>query len=129
MAFLFALVLLAFGVTAPAQAQSVEIGGKSYASMPAYLDGAWQTTSNGKIVRMDFTRGGVLVIAMPADGVVHHAVYEVLTEGLAILFKRTCMHETCKDIGPVNPMLFPFKAVEPNKFMSEKEEWERLSNR
>lgn len=122
-------VLAVVASFAPAQAQSIEVGGRSYASGPAYLAGEWQTPNNGKPIRMNFTAGGVLVIDQTTEGIVRHGVYEVIKEGLVMLIKRVCVRDKCSDMPPANPLLWPFKPAEPNKFLIDKEEWERLSNR
>ncbi len=78
---------------------------------------------------MNFTAGGVLLIDQPSEGIVRHGVYEIISEGLVMMIKRVCVREKCNDMPPANPMLWPFKPVEPNKFLIDKEEWERISNR
>lgn len=114
---------------ASAHAQSIEVGGRSYASPSAYLEGEWLTPNNGKPIRMNFTRGGVLLLDQTSEGITRHGVYEVIKEGLVMMIKRVCVREKCQDMPPANPLLWPFKPVAPNTFLIDKEVWERLSNR
>jgi hypothetical protein len=133
MAHRFTVFVVAFAVLVSAgvaaHAQSINLGGKSYPSSVAYLTGEWQTPNNGKPIRMNFTAGGVLLIDQPSEGIVRHGVYEIISEGLVTMIKRVCVRDKCNDMPPANPMLWPFKPVEPNKFLIDKEEWERISNR
>jgi hypothetical protein len=114
---------------AVAHAQSIEVGGKSYASIQAYLAGAWQTEQGGSRIRMDFTEGGILVLEHVRDGAVRHGVYQTTPQELIVMVKRICIHGKCHDTPYANPVVFPLKLVAPNKLMSGTEEWERLSNR
>ncbi len=68
-----ALAAAFFAVSGFAHAQSIELGGKTYASIPAYLAGAWQmeTGQPPMKIRMDFTEGGIVNLEIVTTGKTH----------------------------------------------------------
>jgi hypothetical protein len=121
-----ALAVALFAVSGVAQAQSFDLGGKTYASIPAYLAADWK---NDKGLRASFTDGGILAFHDEAQGIVVHGVYEATRERITILLKRRCVRDTCAAMPVADAIAYPFRIVDSNKFESAGEPWERLSNR
>ncbi len=110
-----------------AHAEEFSVGGRSYPSLEAFLQGSWTWLRRDppQIVHMRYGKDGSFYFNNETIRLTHNGTYKGTPKGIELVITQTCDAKGCADRAPPMVVNYPLRPEAPNRFYSADEEWNR----